>query len=442
MSINSSWLIAVVQCLPSPFVYSGNITVTLTSFGSGYQGPSGPEYTGNVILSLNPTSIYRFHFLNERGQFIFGGQVGITEFGSHKAPYATVDESGIWDSKGNLPLDKYVGTVVIELQPDSNYQYSPPLNFEYQGNISLSLSPNAIYYEEWYYQASVLEALIPNSSYEYAIFYNGNVLLNLNPNSSYSSHFVYQGSVGLNLSPQSTFFAVYPYLGNVLFALSPQGTYHVDYFYPSSLSIVFTLSAIHSIEWNVMGDLTLNLFPNSSYSSIVVQVYQGNIGLSISPNSLFFADYPYSSSVQIGLLVSSISYLDFPPYQGMIGLSLILSSETEFYFTYEGSVLISLFPQSSYILIQEFYCLGQIKISLFPGEISYANYVYLGLVGLFLILSNLDAQEPIESFLFEQIDSPMPAVTQGVYPYPTIETKTPPIPPETVIYIETEERVK
>ena len=476
-------IVSICVVPSTTFEYSGNITISLTpgsAFFAAYPYTGAAnlelipnssytqlavfEYSGAISLELIPSSTHLAHFisqgniglsllpssttnyfpaifsyLNERGQFIFNTWGGLTEFGTKKAFYQTVDESGIWDKSGNLPLDKYVGTVVVELQPNSVYQDVPPLLFQYQGEIGLSLTPNSAYAADAPpYQGSVTFTLTPNSSYGYAFYYTGNIAINLLPASPSFANYPYSGTISLSLLPGSIYGPEFTYAGAILIENLPGATYIEEWTYLGNVLLQMVPNSSYLRDFVYQASVPLEIISTSSYFPIYF--YTADVGLSLIPASNHFGDYVYYGALLTSLLPTSPYFSDYV-FVGNQFLNFILQSAFVPQWEVVGEIDLTLLPGADYK--QEYYFVGTTLIRLLPESETLAHYIYFGLLQIFLGLSNLDAQEPIESFFFDSIESgSMPAIPQGIYPYPTIETKTLPVPTETVIYIETEERVK
>jgi hypothetical protein len=399
---------------------------------------------GNIGLSLLPSSTTNYYpaifsYLNERGQFIFNTWGGLTEFGTKKAFYQTVDESGIWDKSGNLPLDKYVGTVVVELQPNSVYQDVPPLLFQYQGEIAVSLTPNSPYAADAPpYQGSVTFTLTPNSSYGYAFYYTGNIAINLLPVSPSFANYPYSGAIPLALLLGSIYGPIFTYAGAILIEELPGATYVEEWTYLGNVLLQMVPNSSYLRDFVYQASVPLEIISTSSYFPIYF--YTADVALSLLPASNHFGDYVYYGALLTSLLPASPYFSDYV-FVGNQFLNFILQSAFVPQWEVVGEIDLTLFPGADYK--HDFYFPGSILIRLLPESTHLAHYLYFGLIQILLSLSNLDAQEPIESFFFDSIESgSMSPAPQGIYPYPVIETKTLPPPTETVIYIETEERVK
>lgn len=181
----------------------------------------------------------------------------------------------------------------------------------------------------------------------------------------------------------------YVYQGQIGFSLSP------------------TSPSIHDFP-PVIGAVVLAINPSSICAHD--SVYSGSVMMAVIPASSHFANYPFAGAIPLSLIPSSTFYLDWPNYNGAISVTLNVNAPIYFY--------------------QE------------PGNV-YRGDVILS----FLVLGHTELWQIVlvpassELFFFDTIETrSMAPAPQGIYPYPTI--KTPLTPTETVIYIETEKRVK
>lgn len=430
------------------YAYLGNIPIqfipnSIYSFGLY-------EYLGSITLTLLPAADYSFTRilgLTERGDLIIreagGYGMAITESGELALLTNIVTESGrfINRARPNVSQWAYAGTISIELTPASpNFAEFP----NYSASVGLILTPQSSFFVDVPpYQGNLIVSLTPASLYQYGFFYTGTVAVSLLLSSTAFVTYVFTGAITLSIIPEAADYhygveAVYE--GNIPLALTPQASYGPEWALIGGIAVEIIPTSSYFRDFLYQASVPLEIIPNPSYFWVPIYSYDGDVAFSLLPASDHFGDYIYYGALLTSLLPSSPHLADY-----VFGADQILNVLPQSFFapgwTVTGAIDVTLLPGADYK--QDFYLIGDVLVRLLPGSTHLANYIYSGFIQLLLGLLNLDAQEAIELFFFDSIESgSMPPAPQGIYPYPVIETKTLPAPTETVIYIETEERVK
>ncbi|WKZ15426.1 MAG: hypothetical protein QY317_16140 [Candidatus Jettenia caeni] len=145
----------VGACSGGSPVYTGNLSSVLTS-GSDYYAVW--QYTGNVLATLSPGSVY-----------------------------------------GISPIE-YIGNLLVTASLSSNYEYARAY---YDGEASATLTPNAIYSGQVEYIGNLSVIVSPTSHVLGSFVYASNLSFVLSPQSPYIPSWIYVGTSKISLSPLS-----------------------------------------------------------------------------------------------------------------------------------------------------------------------------------------------------------------------------------------------
>ena len=112
-------------------------------------------------------------------------------------------------------------------------------------------------------------------------------------------------------------------------------------------------------------------------------VYNGSISLSLTPNSSYHADYVYQGNITINITPSHEILVDFA-YYGQININLgtrtLYGDDNDF--LYDANIPVSIAPTGSYYTANEFHYEGEINIKLTPEASTVGSWGYVGEIPL------------------------------------------------------------
>lgn len=227
------------------WAYSGAITVSLTP-ASTYEREW--SVTGTVTVELVPNSAYVF----EEGAFVYSGNITVS-----LTPASSYAQDFEWDDSvvtvqlipGSIYAHDhpaYAGAITVSLLPNSSYVQG----WAYSGDVTLSLTPGSSYVQDFPpYAGAILVSLVPNSEYSHLaggqFEYAGNITLSLSPSAGIIVEWAYAGAVILSLIPGSESVQDWAYTGQVVLELIPEADYFVpvEFIYAGYVLLTLMVSA-------------------------------------------------------------------------------------------------------------------------------------------------------------------------------------------------------
>lgn len=225
----------------------------------------------------------------------------------------------------------------------------------------------------WLYEGAVSFSMGPQSSYGYAFPpYQGDIDVEIQPASPYSMEHGYQGQIGLSLLPQGQGQIEHAETGNVLITFHTLRTIHfADYVYQGNIGLALSPASpsVHDFP-PVIGMISVAFTPASASS--LESIYAGAILVALTPNANHFADYPYQGGFIVAVIPNSSHFADFP-YQGSIVMAVMPASSYSQNFEYLAQTILSLLPGSTFI--EDFGFSGNVILRMIPeAEISRAGF--------------------------------------------------------------------
>jgi hypothetical protein len=221
---------------------------------------------------------------------------------------------------------------------------------EYEGDIAFILGPQSSYgYEFPLVVGTAQVSLRPGSQCQIEHHEIGHVQLSLHPQGHGAIEHHEIGSVRVAFHTLRTIhYADYVYQGNIGISLSPASPIVHD-FPPVIGGITLDLApqGFYSQEWACQGSILFALAPASGH--FADYPYQGGIALNPNPVSSHFADYVFAGAIPVSLNPHASYGQDFA-YRGAAVLALIPASSFVQDFSYKGDALVILLPQTSGLL--------------------------------------------------------------------------------------------
>ncbi|MDI6752781.1 MAG: hypothetical protein QME78_00115 [Thermodesulfobacteriota bacterium] len=158
------------------------------------------------------------------------------------------------------------------------------------------------------------------------------------------------------------------YTGGLTVAATPNSTYFRDpIFYTGDLTVALTPNSGYVECWAYTGDTTVSLTPTSE--AICTRFYNGDVPVSITPLSLFTYDGPsvksYDGNIGISATPNSNSWWD-KAFVGGITVSLSPACETIWGRTYVGGLIVSPAPESTYFEYPPIEYTGHLTLAISP----------------------------------------------------------------------------
>ncbi len=213
--------------------------------------------------------------------------------------------------------------------------------------------------------------------------WEGDVLFTMGPQSSYGYEFpLYVGTVVVSFQPGAQFQIEHHEIGNVQLSLQPASQAAIEHSEVGSVELTLhTLRTIHFADYVYQGNIGLSISPNSGYVHDLSPVV-GAIALAVSPQSPYSHEWVYQGSIAFALVPASGHFADYP-YQGEIVLSLNPASSHFADYLFTGTIIAALNPQASYG--QDFSYPGAVLFSLTPNAAFIQDFSYQGNALFFLI---------------------------------------------------------
>jgi len=166
----------------------------------------------------------------------------------------------------------------------------------------------------------------------------------------------YEGDIEANLIPESDYKQCFNWqvLGEIPITFNPEGIGKLtgDYTYVGEIITYFILESLYHTGFLTVGqyegDITFNMIPQSTDSFITTFSYDGEIVIQINTESSAYQDFIYVGEVSFLLNLLS-DYLSAKGYAYSGEVTIHLSpevSDVEYYFAYDGSLVITLNPES------------------------------------------------------------------------------------------------
>ncbi|HUL29241.1 MAG TPA: hypothetical protein VLZ03_02210 [Thermodesulfobacteriota bacterium] len=343
------------------------------------------ERVGNVALTLLPTT--KNFVINERGQKIptlAGGTINLTPYGARLLS-SYIDESGIThdEQKPTVPVSQWEvqGNVFVSLAP----QATVTREWVMQGNIGFSITPQATVTREWQVQAAIGVSLLPAASVMREWVIQGNIIASLLPGSQsipeYTKlgaisvfltpgaqsvpEYVKTGMVTLSLFPAAAVTRDWTVQGNVPFILVPQSDITREWVVQEAIAFNLVPSHTFTREWTVTGSTTLTVIPNSAclYEPPSEHIIEGDILFGLTPAANVAREWVLQGNVPVSLFLEAFSTEEIP-VQGNMVFALVPDGETSADYLFFGDIPCSLAPQSFAALIHEWEIMGDIVLSL------------------------------------------------------------------------------
>jgi hypothetical protein len=156
---------------------------------------------------------------------------------------------------------------------------------------------------------------------------------------------------------------------------------------PSAWNIETTDSSITAAGWTgtgkYTGDSNYDYFAISTAGETpaVVRFYTGDVTATITPESLYSADYPYTGDVTATIIPESL-YASDHPYTGDITATLAPEGEYNAEYVNTGDITITFIPESECTFGRY---IGHVTFELTPESSHSADYLYAGSTELQLI---------------------------------------------------------
>lgn len=179
--------------------------------------------------------------------------------------------------------------------------------------------------------------------------------------------------------------------GDILVVITPASPYGYDFPpYQGSIGLSLQPASLYEMEFGFPGDVELSLKPESQ--SAVEHAETGNVLITFHTlRTTHYADYVYQGNIDLSLSPTSPYVHDFPPVIGAIIVEVNPASIYALDSVYAGAVMMTLIPASGHFA--DFPYQANVILAVIPASSHFADYPYQGSILMAVMPASLYTQD-------------------------------------------------